>query len=90
MLGLLVEDREGRAEGVFVRVTVPVRLTLMERLVVLEAVGDTVPELVCVRDGVNEYVGETVWVTEMDGDVEEERDGRWVDVVVTLTRGVRV
>ncbi len=75
VLGLLVEDLDGRLEGVLVRVTVAVRLTLTERLVVLDAVGDAVLELVCVRDGVNEYVGETVWVTEMDGDVEEERDG---------------
>jgi hypothetical protein len=76
MLGLLVEERDGRLDGVFVRVTVPVRLTLTERLVVLEAVGDAVPELVCVSEAVKEYVGETVCVIDTDGDGEEDLDGR--------------
>ncbi len=35
-------------------------------------------------------MGETVCVTDMDGDVEEDLDGRCVEVVVTDTIGVLV
>lgn len=87
---LAVDDREGRVEGVVVRVIVGERDTLTERLTVEDAVEDAVAVGERIFVIVGDPVAETVCVIEIDGDVELDLEERCVEVVVILGRIVRV